>query len=562
MSCNGLTKIFTNRKMLYNSKFIFTILFALFESSQGVNELYCRHWLNLFEQGDSTTPNGCCELDVGEYSPICRANAQLYQNFCPCANNPGGQTVIDDSAFTNRLNVFAALFSLTNDPHDFIWKMMKTIYYGSDYSSKFDHGYWENNKRSIYGLSATEFVSHLTLSPPDRASKWISNGDANFANMISMNYDNSLGIEFEHITYNDDGYLQITRFIPGSLTHQQVQQNILPLKRGYLIKHINGNKVPLTNAHEWFNEQIKNKNSVEFNIYNSTVVFQSTVSVTKSSFTESPVQTHSIIEVGNKKIGYLMYNFFPQTTTEIAEVLTIFKNEGIHELIIDLRLNAGGYISSVLKTGAMLSNHLKDKIAVNIKANSIIDNFYNVEGMEESERSAFFNYTFSSKEKYEVEMGEMISNFHIITSQATAGAAELLIMGMQQYVDVRIIGERTAGDFHLSSIFPFSSTNSSIELVTGIFRPINDLYDNFDQSFNWTRQNECGSLCADSGFYPNLKVMSHETWMTMKDFGDIDEEFLHATITGELQSTQSRRKLNQMNNKNKEKIKKRGISLI
>jgi hypothetical protein len=174
----------------------------------------------------------------------------------------------------------------------------------------------------------------------------------------------------------------------------------------------------------------------------------------------------------------------------------------------------------------------------------------------------------------------MISKFHIITSESTAGAAELLIMGMQQYVDVRLVGEQTAGDFYLSSIFPFSSTNSSIELVTGLFGPNDKMsndyefdsdydsdYDsdthlnhNFHQSFNWTTQNECGVLCADMGFSPNLQVISHETWMTMKNFGDITEEFLHATLTGQTHSSpSSRRKLKEIKTKMN---KKRGIALM
>lgn len=545
--------------MLCTSRVIFIILFASLELTQGVSELYCRHWLNLFEQGDSVAPNGCCELEVGNYAPVCRANARLYQDFCPCANNPGGQTVIDDSIFTNRLDAFASIFASSSDVHDFIWKTMKTVYYGSDYSNKFDHGYWEDNRRQIYSMSASDFVSHLTLDPPDKATKWISDGDVNLANIISKSHTNDLGFEFEHVVDDGHGYLQVTRLIPGSSTHTSSM-----LKRGHFIKEIDGVSVPLVNAHEWFHVQIHGKNTVNLKLftYDNEFVNQGEISVSKSSFVESPVQTHKIIETGNKKLGYLMYNFFPQSTAEVGEVLTHFKNEGIHELILDFRLNSGGYISSVLKLGAMLSNHTKDHIAVNIKANSIVDKFYNLDLMEADERYAFFNYTFSSKEKYEEEMGDMISKFHVITSESTAGAAELLIMGMQQYVPVRLVGERTAGDFLLSSIFPYSATNSSLEVVSGIFRPMDGVHDNFHQSFNWTQLNECGELCKDSGFSPHLKVMSHETWKTMKDFGDVTEEMLHATLTGETHSSPSRRrKLQQLSN-HKKINKKRGVAII
>ena len=50
-------------------------------------------------------------------------------------------------------------------------------------------------------------------------------------------------------------------------------------------------------------------------------------------------------DVGGKKVGYLAYSSFDLDSAEkLVDICCQFKQEGISELILDLRYNGGGYV--------------------------------------------------------------------------------------------------------------------------------------------------------------------------------------------------------------------------
>ena len=65
--------------------------------------------------------------------------------------------------------------------------------------------------------------------------------------------------------------------------------------------------------------------------------------VKEENFESNPIQVEKIISLNSNKIGYLMYNqFVGNKTSLINDSFGKFKNEGITDLIIDLRYNGGG----------------------------------------------------------------------------------------------------------------------------------------------------------------------------------------------------------------------------
>src|SRR3954462_7248570 len=69
-----------------------------------------------------------------------------------------------------------------------------------------------------------------------------------------------------------------------------------------------------------------------------------TASLTKSSFISNSVLFDTVLNTGDKKVGYFVYKQFFGTPsrTELNTVFNTFKSEGINELIVDLRYNPGG----------------------------------------------------------------------------------------------------------------------------------------------------------------------------------------------------------------------------
>lgn len=75
-------------------------------------------------------------------------------------------------------------------------------------------------------------------------------------------------------------------------------------------------------------------------------------------YEHNPVLKHAVLKIKDKKIGFTAYNSFTTEQNSVKyldPVFSLFKQQGITELIMDLRYNQGGYQASV--------NYLANKIA-------------------------------------------------------------------------------------------------------------------------------------------------------------------------------------------------------
>lgn len=77
------------------------------------------------------------------------------------------------------------------------------------------------------------------------------------------------------------------------------------------------------------------------------------VTVTPSEYSFN-VSLGKIITQGSKKVGYLRYDSFTESSAaEFESIFTTFSNEKINELVIDMRYNGGG---SIVTASALLDN--------------------------------------------------------------------------------------------------------------------------------------------------------------------------------------------------------------
>ena len=165
---------------------------------------------------------------------------------------------------------------------------------------------------------------------------------------------------------------------------------------------------------------------------------------------ENPVQSVSVLVSGNKKVGYLHYSGFTLNSCEdLIPVFQTFKDEGIRELVVDLRYNGGGYAMAATILGSMIAP--PDVVAAGKVFNKDI---YNKRLTKEfgDENSCFaetFAYTTEGR-KVTVNPGSVnpgVDRVWFITSGNTASASESLICGLKPYMDVRTVGQRTYGKF-------------------------------------------------------------------------------------------------------------------
>ena len=138
------------------------------------------------------------------------------------------------------------------------------------------------------------------------------------------------------------------------------------------------------------------------------------------------------------KIGYArLIQFTPDTAQRLQDALDSFEKNGYKALIIDLRDNPGGLITS----------------AVDV-ADKFIDNGPIV---STKSRLLFENTQFSaSKEKTTVRKGLPIV---VLINKGAASASEIVSGALKDYHLAYLVGERTYGKGSVQQVIPLSSTD-------------------------------------------------------------------------------------------------------
>src|SRR5690606_11235714 len=87
------------------------------------------------------------------------------------------------------------------------------------------------------------------------------------------------------------------------------------------------------------------------------------VTLTKTEFTENPILINKVINASGTKVGYLMYNQFVANFDEaLNDAIGELKTEGITELVLDLRYNAGGSVNSAILLASMITGQFTGSI--------------------------------------------------------------------------------------------------------------------------------------------------------------------------------------------------------
>jgi len=205
------------------------------------------------------------------------------------------------------------------------------------------------------------------------------------------------------------------------------------LKRGDIILTINGTQLNATNY-----STLTTAETATFGLGKVTSgVFSltgDTAQVTKAEVQDNPVHFSKVIEKGNKKIGYLVYSQFISTfDANLRQVFADFKSKGVNELVLDLRLNPGGYISSA------------DILASLIVKNLNTDNVIHSDQWNANVTKDRPSYTTPTKFRNEPNNLGTLNRLYVLTSTGTASASELIINGLRPYMDVILIGAHTYG---------------------------------------------------------------------------------------------------------------------
>ena len=140
-------------------------------------------------------------------------------------------------------------------------------------------------------------------------------------------------------------------------------------------------------------------------------------------------------------IGYMNISSFSEATPDnVADALADFESEGVYNIILDLRYNPGGMLTSVVDVAKMI-----------IPEGAIVHTIY---------RDETQNVTFSSENK------EPKFKFAVLVNGDTASAAEVLTGALQDSGVGYVIGEKTFGKGLIQNVFNLPN-GDAFKLTTG-----------------------------------------------------------------------------------------------
>lgn len=161
---------------------------------------------------------------------------------------------------------------------------------------------------------------------------------------------------------------------------------------------------------------------------------------TKGFNPESTVSFDSVYTHNGKKIGYAIYDHFEESA-DIRGLIIRMKKAEIDELILDIRYNPGGYVSTCCELASFIipSKH-HGKLYQQQYFNQVItQEKINANGGHGAD--SVFLHSSDWYKTWCLELNRLI----VLTTQNTASASEALIMGLRPYIEVITIGTQTCG---------------------------------------------------------------------------------------------------------------------
>jgi C-terminal processing protease CtpA/Prc len=203
------------------------------------------------------------------------------------------------------------------------------------------------------------------------------------------------------------------------------------LARGQQVLTLNARTMADIVANEGVNAFFAANDTVDFEVQPQVGASFFTSPLTKAVVTIDPVPQSRIIDAGGgRNVGYLeLATFISTADPELAAVFAEFRAAGVNDVILDLRYNGGGLVS----TAELLGDYLGGSVAQNLVFSSTE---FNADRAAENNNQKLFSLLANSLS---------LSRLVVIATRGTASASELVTNGMIPHVDVAIVGDRTFG---------------------------------------------------------------------------------------------------------------------
>ncbi|MCP1251352.1 MULTISPECIES: S41 family peptidase [Elizabethkingia] len=407
------------------------------------------------------------------------------------------------------------------EENDFVWRGLNSWYYWQEKVPELADSF-KNSAQYVSTINSKTpdalFYSLLyQYGTIDRNSWIISDIDKQLANSNGVSKSNGMDFTIYSKVPNGDTKVGIVNYVvPNSPAYTA------GIKRGDVITRVNG--AILNNFN--YGQLLSDSFSVTFaqsaigdassGVITTTGEKPAITLTAVDNLVEHAVAAQQVFTEGNKKIGYLVYNAFQNSNSELVTAFGNLKSQGVTDLILDLRYNGGGFVDTAVSLGGLITGQFSNSPFV------IMD--FNKKHLEENETKYLGS-----------EAGSLnLSKIYVLTSGGTASASELTIDCLRRYISVITVGEETYGKFVGSNTIydsptMYSSAGRNLSHNWAL-QPITFAYYNKDRV--------APQVGSKGGLLPNYVIQPAQYAGQLKEFGDRSDAALDSAIklaTGQLQ---------------------------
>jgi len=284
-----------------------------------------------------------------------------------------------------------------------------------------------------------DFINDKLLFSEDRFTFW-SNDYKDLTNSIAgISKSNGLEFGLSLIGNTDDIFGYVEYVIKNSNASSK------DIKRGDVFIGVNGTRLNRNNYIDLLFGAADTYTLDMAEILDNTISpINKEVTLTKEeALVEDPIHVNNVLTIGDKKIGYLMYNFFTlDSGDELNAVFANFKSQNITDLVLDLRYNPGGRGTTASILASLIYGPNTDQLFYKTTYNSKIEAQFETGELDNN----FVGTTGTANGGMNAALNSLnLNQVYILATRASASASELVMVGLEPYLDVVHIGTTTVG---------------------------------------------------------------------------------------------------------------------